>query len=474
MKLKLTDLWQPSGTVSRAPFIIWALILFTLKYNLDRLLLYLLFHRQWSVFSYFDQPLPGIRSLSPAQSPSELAALLAGSLPFLWAGVMLCLKRLRSAQLPLWLAVLFVVPIVKWFLFVALAVVPERGKDLDKPSPAASWLPKSVFGSAVLAIGASVLFALLATAVSTAELRNYGWGLFVGVPFCMGFFSALIHGAREPRSISESLTVAVVSIGIAGIAFLAFAFEGVICLVMAAPLALVLALMGAVAGHAIQAGRRSRVPPQMFCIPLLAVPLMFASETSRPDPAPLLEVVTAIDVEAPPETVWKHVVEFAELPPPTELLFKLGIAYPVRAQIQGHGPGAVRNCIFSTGPFVEPIEVWDEPRLLSFSVARNPAPLQEWTPYHEVHPPHLKGFLVSDHGQFHLTPLAGGRTRLEGTTWYRHTMWPVSYWQIWSDQIIHLIHQRVLRHIKELAEKEIQSSLTGGETNALRDSATIR
>jgi hypothetical protein len=234
--------------------------------------------------------------------------------------------------------------------------------------------------------------------------------------------------------------------------FLVLAFEGVICLVMAAPLAFVLAVIGAVAGHAVQVSRRPRVPPHLFCIPILALPLMFTSEMLRSGRLPLLKVVTAIEVDAPVETVWKQVVEFSELPPPTEVLFKLGIAYPIRAEIQGHGRGAVRNCIFSTGPFVEPIEVWDEPHLLKFSVTSNPAPLQEWTPYHEIHPPHLNGFLVSEQGQFRLTPLPGGRTLLEGTTWYHHTMWPVGYWQLWSDQIIHAIHRRVLVHVKALAE----------------------
>ena len=144
---------------------------------------------------------------------------------------------------------------------------------------------------------------------------------------------------------------------------------------------------------------------------------------------------------------------FGELPPPTEAIFRLGIAYPVRAEIQGRGVGAVRHCVFSTGLFVEPIEVWDEPRLLRFSVTRNPEPMREWTPYREVHPPHLNGFLVSRRGQFLLTPLPGGRTRLEGTTWYHHSMWPAPYWQVWSDAIIHTIHRRVLVHVKQLAEE---------------------
>jgi len=145
--------------------------------------------------------------------------------------------------------------------------------------------------------------------------------------------------------------------------------------------------------------------------------------------------------------VWPNVIAFAQLPPPQELLFRAGIAYPIRAEIQGSGRGAVRHCVFSTGPFVEPIEVRDAPRLLKFSVEQNPAPLEEWTPYERVTPPHLRGFLVSNGGQFLLTPLPGGRTRLEGTTWYHHSMWPAAYWRLWSDHIIHQIHLRVLRYI---------------------------
>ena len=97
--------------------------------------------------------------------------------------------------------------------------------------------------------------------------------------------------------------------------------------------------------------------------------------------------------------------------------------------------------------------MWDEPNRLAFSVASSPPPMQEWTPYAEIHPPHLKGFLVSRRGQFLLTALPGGRTRLEGTTWYQHNLWPAGYWQLWSDTVIHHIHWRVLQHIKREAER---------------------
>lgn len=178
-------------------------------------------------------------------------------------------------------------------------------------------------------------------------------------------------------------------------------------------------------------------------------------EHAVPPALPLIAVKSSVVINASPEKVWRNVVSFSELPPPTEMIFKLGVAYPIRAKISGCGVGAVRHCNFSTGPFVEPIEVWDEPRLLKFSVTKNPEPMQEWTPYREVHPAHLDGYLESRAGQFRLVPLDGGRTLLEGTTWYHHRLWPGIYWQLWSDHIIHTIHLRVLDHIKQLTEKEL-------------------
>ena len=62
-------------------------------------------------------------------------------------------------------------------------------------------------------------------------------------------------------------------------------------------------------------------------------------------------------------------------------VFRTGVAYPTEARIDGSGPGAIRKCQFSTGAFVEPITVWDEPHLLRFRVTHNPAPLGEWSPW---------------------------------------------------------------------------------------------
>lgn len=167
---------------------------------------------------------------------------------------------------------------------------------------------------------------------------------------------------------------------------------------------------------------------------------------------PVFEVRTEVTIASAPERIWKHVIAFPDLPEPEEWYFRAGLAYPKRAWVDGSGPGATRYCEFSTGPFVEPIEVWDAPNLLRFRVTENPAPMQEWSPYAQMLPEHLHGYMISKQGQFRLTRLAENRTLLEGTTWYQHGLWPAEYWRWWSDAVIHRIHLRVLNHIRELAE----------------------
>jgi hypothetical protein len=227
---------------------------------------------------------------------------------------------------------------------------------------------------------------------------------------------------------------------------LAVAWEGLVCLLMAMPLALVEVALGVLFAGFVS--NRSRLAHASMIIPAL-LPLVIAGEASLKPAAPLYAVRSSIDIDASPDVVGKNVIAFPEITDKPELLFRAGIAYPLRARIVGR----TRYCEFTTGAFVEPIEVWDPPRRLSFRVTQNPAPMSELSPYGRIDAPHLHGFLVSHGGQFDLQPLDGGRrTRLTGTTWYQHNLWPAAYWRLWSDEIIHRIHMRVLRHIARSSE----------------------
>jgi len=390
--------------------------------------------------------------------------LLVLALPFIWLGATLTVQRLRDAGKPLWLVVFFFVPVINLLFFLLLCTIgshPVAAQREAAPWPETRtldrWIPRSTLGAAATAIGMTIAIGSMFTVLGTEVLRSYGWGLFVALPFCLGLFSVLVYSYHEPRSFGSCMSVALGPIALLGAVLILVMIEGLICILMAAPFALGLAALGGMLGYAIQAGYwLNKGTPAMLSIVFLFTPVFLTAERWVNPQAETFEVRTAIEVNARPEKVWNQVVAFAEIPPPKELLFRAGIAYPIRAEISGHGVGAVRHCIFSTGPFVEPIEVWDEPRLLRFGVTANPAPLNELSPYGNIQPPHLRGYFVSEKGQFSLTTLPGSRTRLEGTTWYQHTMWPAAYWHLWSDYIIHRIHLRVLEHIRTQAEGAIK------------------
>lgn len=240
-------------------------------------------------------------------------------------------------------------------------------------------------------------------------------------------------------------------------------FEGVICLAMATPLAVGVGLVGGLTGYTIQAclPRNEGVPRMLGCFGLF-VPILILGEYLSPVEFPIYENVSKIQIAAPPNIVWKYLINFPRLKDPSELIFKTGIAYPIEAKISGKGPGAIRECIFTTGKFVEPIEIWNENKLLRFGVLEQAPPMRELSPYPNLKPPHLDHYLVAKQGQFRLIPTAQDHTDLYGTTWYQNRMGPGAYWRLWSDWIIHSIHMRVLNHVKGLAENEYRSSSAWG------------
>src|SRR5688572_27551235 len=109
---------------------------------------------------------------------------MALALPFLWAGVVLTLRRLRSAGLPLGLVLLFFVPVLKFFLFAALMILPEAGteRSADESETRGSLgrlIPRQRGARAAVSIGVTLIYSFCATWIGTKYFKSYGWTLFV-------------------------------------------------------------------------------------------------------------------------------------------------------------------------------------------------------------------------------------------------------------------------------------------------------
>jgi len=245
------------------------------------------------------------------------------------------------------------------------------------------------------------------------------------------------------------------------------AVEGVICLLMAAPIACVLALFGGFLAYAIHNNSEMQQPsPATFAVLVLALPLMLGAEHAAPPPVSRFQVHTSIEIAAPPDVVWKRLIAFPPLPPAKEWPFRLGIAYPIEARIQGEGLTADRECHFSTGNFKEPILTWEPGKHFAFAVADEPLLMKETSPYGDIHVRHLEDHdFQPERADFLLVRLPNGGTRLEGTTTYQNKMWPGLYWRIWTDAVVHSIHRRVFEHVKMLAESDAGEAAPSGASD---------
>ncbi|MEM1414053.1 MAG: DUF805 domain-containing protein [Myxococcota bacterium] len=461
----LALLFGLEARVDRKTYALTGFSLMALKYVIDAALIYGFTGTVWTPLQYLSPALFTRTEIVQGEQSWLLVVLMLVALPFLWVGLSMSVRRARDAGQAGAFGLIFLFPGLNYLMMLMLAAAPTKPRPSLPPGQVHETAGSPVL-SAVAGTGIGVLISLAMVGFSVYVLGDYGSTLFAVTPAVVGAAASWFFNRRGRQGVAATVGVACLSVIVAGGAILLFALEGIVCLAMAAPLAMVMATVGALIARSL-ASEPPPLPgqPVHFALSalLLALPLSAALEVApRPtvdlmeqaETEPLREVRTEVIIDAPPEAVWPNVIGFTELPEPRSFLFEAGIAYPMRARIEGAGVGAVRHCEFSTGAFVEPITVWEPPRRLSFDVVAQPPPMTEWSPYKDLHPPHLSGTIRSRRGEFRLVDLGDGRTRLEGSTWYALDIYPRVYWGFLSDGLLHAIHRRVLGHVKNLSERD--------------------
>lgn len=446
----LALLFGTRARVDRKTYALVGILLALLKYAIDAGLIYITTGHIWHPLQYLS---PAISTRSAILSGGDewaLVLMVILALPFLWIGLSMSLRRAVDAGRPPTFALLFLIPGFNYLLMAILSSLPSAAPTVGEEI-ARELRPTQPMIAAIYGVLLGVALAVVVTLFSTLINREYGQILFFVTPGLIGAFASWLFNRDADRGFRASLGVSALAITIAGLSLLLFAIEGAICLIMAMPIALSVGMIGGAIGR--QMARHNRIAPGHLVALFIVVPILSAFEAALPVPLVEREVSTSVIIEAPPSAVWPNVVGFSELDAPPSWIYAAGVAYPVRARIDGEGVGAVRHCEFTTGAFVEPITAWEPHQRLAFDVSEQPVPMHEWSPYKHVHPPHLDGYLRSRRGEFRLVDLGDGRTRLEGSTWYTLDLGPTPYWSLWSDTLIHGIHDRVLDHIKDLSER---------------------
>jgi hypothetical protein len=332
---------------------------------------------------------------------------------------------------------------------LVLAVLPPRPKD-----PAAvSGAPAKSYSAAALGVLVGIGVTLAAVALSTLVFRVYGYGLFLVSPFVIG--AATAYFANRNGDIGGGTTAQIVMIALllGGAALVAAALEGIICIVLASPLAAGAALIGGLAGRGFAAARKGG-PRQM--VPAFALlPVLFALEHLFV-PAASFNTIQSVTIAAPAEAVWRSVLHMERIEEPLALPYRLGVAYPIRGEVIGEGVGALRHGEFSTGTAIERVTEWVPNRRLAFVVETDIPAMREMSPYEHVHAPHVVGYFTTRTTSFELTPRDGA---VEVTLRSSHEIRldPLLYWMPFARWMIAENNARVLAHVKKQSERSARA-----------------
>jgi uncharacterized protein YndB with AHSA1/START domain len=275
------------------------------------------------------------------------------------------------------------------------------------------------------------------------------------VPFGLGVLTAALAPPRERPPWLYWLLMPLVSAGLLLGASLLLAWEGAICIVMAAPIVLTMALMGGLAVGLVTTyrGRRSVRPGAVAGC--LVLPFLFAPfEAGLPRPQGLRDVTTRVEIAAAPEQVWRELVRVPRITDAEQtpgLFHAIGIPRPLEATLSHEGVGALREAHFEGGlRFHERVTEWEPGRRLAFTIEIDPQTVSS-----AVLDRHVRvGGAIFDvtYGRFELEPSPRG-TRLHLHSQHRLSTTLNAYAGLWSDAVMQDIQRNICNVIRSRSER---------------------
>jgi hypothetical protein len=310
-----------------------------------------------------------------------------------------------------------------------------------------------IFGAIVGAVYGVGLRLLASLHPAGFEVMTMSFTCFM--PFALGVVTVYVAEMRGPQRLWIWLVLPWLPVAAALVVTMLALLEGLICVAMFAPLALVLATFGGIAGGI--AGRmiRSRQAKNFTVACVMVLPLVTASwEKQVFYELDLRQVENVIDIQAPPEMVWRNIervraISAGELP--DSWTRRIGFPDPVEATLSHEGVGGVRNASFTGGVlFIETIDQWEPERRLAFTITARTDQIPATTLDEHVR----VGGAYFDvlRGEYRLEPLSHGVTRLHLSSRHRVSTDFNWYAHLWTDAIMSDLQSRILQVIKRRCE----------------------
>jgi hypothetical protein len=280
-------------------------------------------------------------------------------------------------------------------------------------------------------------------------------GFIVMMPVGVGFVTIYLAEVRQRQQIWIWFLLPWLPMAGALLGTIVTFLEGTICVVLLAPLALILAslggVLGGIAGRVIRQRRAQNLT--LACVMVLPLftmtwekPVLYQREFRHVD--------NVIDIQAPPEIIWRNI---ERVPPirkeelPDTWAKRIGFPDPIEATLSFEGLGGVRHASYEKGlRFIETVDEWEPEQRLGFSISPESVPETTLDEHVRVGGP----FFDVLHGEYRLEPLGNGVTRLHLSSQHRLSTDFNWYAHLWTDALLYDLQQRIMVVIRERCEKQ--------------------
>lgn len=326
---------------------------------------------------------------------------------------------------------------------------PEHTSEA-KPQPTPS-VPLRLLGAHAAALAfALAVYALLAVVGATDGVITFGF--LAILPAALSAFVSYVADPLAQKRVGAYLLVPVWLMLAVSVIALLFLGEGIVCVLMLAPIWLAAGVIGAGITYAC----RHRIHDGRSYVTLwaLAPLLVMSAEPHLPRPEAERTVTRSILISATPETVWPLLEGVGRIGPDegiwTWTQSVVGVPRPQEVRLEGQGPGALRQVAWQSGiTFQEVITEWQPLRRIGWDFRFDTK--AGW----EITDPHLmpdSAYMQIRRGGYSLTPLPGGQVQVTlDTTYWMQT--PVNgYAAVWGELFLGDLENNVLTILKARAE----------------------
>jgi hypothetical protein len=315
------------------------------------------------------------------------------------------------------------------------------------------------------AIVGAIYGIVLRTLFSSQPFNRFGgamtWAFLLGVPFAMGFITIFLIERRERSPFWVWIVWPWLPVFSGALATVVAMLEGVICVVMLAPVGLFCASLGGIAAGSLVRLSGHRKINDVIAGAVLLMPLAIGPHEQRILYSREIHTTeNTIDIAASAPVIWTNIERVRAIQPaelPNSWSHRIGFPDPVEATLSDEGVGGERHATFTGGVlFVETIDVWQPEERLGFSIKAQTDKIPNTTLDEHVR---VGGpFFDVLHGEYSLEPLKDGRVRLHLSSQQRISTDFNWYARLWADATMADLQSRILKVIKARCERESGAS----------------